>query len=53
MKFALIELKLALIKILKTYEMLPTPDTPDKLDYAEGFVRSAKQKISVIFKKRI
>lgn len=52
MKFAQIEIKLALIKILKNYEMTPTESTLDKLDYMEGFVRSPKQSINVIFKKR-
>ena len=52
MKFALIELKLALVKILRVYEMLPTPSTPDHLDYIEGFVRLPDKPISVIFQKR-
>ena len=52
MKFALVELKLALVKILKAYEMLPTPSTPDQLDYIEGFVRLPNKPISVVFKKR-
>ena len=52
MKFALVELKLALIKIIRSYEMLPAENAPDKLDFKEGFVRSPKQSINVIFKKR-
>lgn len=52
MKFALIELKLVLVKILRTYEMLPTLNTPDRLDYIEGFVRLPSKPISVIFQKR-
>jgi cytochrome P450 len=52
MKFAMIELKLSLIKILKAYELLPTQNIPDKLDYIEGFVRLPNKPISVIFKKR-
>jgi hypothetical protein len=53
MKFAMIELKLSLIKILKAYELLPTQNIPDKLDYIEGFVRLPNKPISVIFKKRV
>ncbi len=52
MKFALIELKLALIRILKQFEVHASSNTPVKLDFVEGIVRSPKQPIKVVFKKR-
>ena len=52
MKFALVELKLALIKILQQFEIQPSPNTPKNLEYIEGLVRSPKQPIKVIFRER-
>jgi hypothetical protein len=53
MKFALIELKIGLVKLLKNYEIQPGPNTPDKLEFDEGSVRVPKNGINAIFKKRI
>ena len=53
MKFALIELKIALVKLLKNFEVHPGPNTPNKLEYDEGSVRVPKDGINAIFKKRI
>jgi len=36
MKFALIELKLALINLIQKYQILPGTDFPDELDFIEG-----------------
>lgn len=38
MKFALIELKIALVKLLKNYEILPGPNTPERLEFDEGLL---------------
>lgn len=53
MKFALLELKIALVRLLKNYEILPGPNTPDKLEFDEGSVRIPKNGVNAIFKKRI
>lgn len=53
MKFALIELKIALVKLLQKYEIHPTENTPEKLDFLEGAVRQPKNGINVSFKKRV
>lgn len=53
MKFALQELKFALIKIVRKYEILPGPNTPTVLEIQEGAVRTPKNGVSVIFKKRV
>ena len=52
MKFAFIELKLALIKILQKFEVCKSENTPDELEFIEGFVRSPSQPIKVVFKER-
>ena len=52
MKFAILELKIALCKLLTTYEIQPTENTPKKLDFNEGIVRTPKNGINVIFHKR-
>lgn len=36
MKFALIELKLALVNLIQKYEILPGKDFPGELDFVEG-----------------
>ena len=53
MKFALLEIRLALVKILMKFDIVASPNTPDKLEMEEGFaVRRPKGGINVIFKKR-
>ena len=50
MKFALLEAKVALVKILKNFKIYSTKNT--SLTYVEGVVRSPKNGIRVILKKR-
>jgi hypothetical protein len=52
MKFALIELKMAIVKLLLNYEIKKGPHFPHDLDFREGIVRIPKQEINVIYKKR-
>ena len=53
MKFALLEIKLALTRILLNFDILASPNTPDKLILEEGFsVRRPKGGVNVIFKRR-
>jgi hypothetical protein len=52
MKFALIELKMALVKLLLNYEIKPTENMPNDLEFREGVVRIPKEGVHVIFKKR-
>jgi hypothetical protein len=53
MKFALIEMKLALVKLLLNFEILPTPGGSEKLEFIEGIVRGPKNGVNVILKKRV
>ena len=53
MKFALLELKIGLVKLIQNFLIQATPNTPDELEYEEGLVRLPKNGIKVIFKKRI
>ncbi len=53
MKFALLELKIGLVKLIQKYEIHATPNTPDKLEFDEGSVRVPKNGIRVLFKNRI
>ena len=52
MKFAILELKIALVKLLSAYEIKPTPNTPKMLDFNEGIVRTPKNGVFVTFNKR-
>ena len=52
MKFAFLELKIGLVKLLLNYEIAASENTPDKLEFDEGSVRVPKHGVKVIFKKR-
>ena len=53
MRFAMVEIKLTLAKILSKYDVLPSIHTPYELVFAEGIVRRARDGIPVLIKKRI
>jgi hypothetical protein len=53
MKFAYMELKIGLVKMLQKFQILPSSQTPKKLEVNEGVaVRVPQNGINVIFKKR-
>lgn len=52
MKFALLEMKLAIVNLLINFEILPSANTPMKLELIEGLVRSPKNGVPVLFKSR-
>ena len=52
MRFALLEMKLTLVKLLSKYNIKSTPNTPSELSYVEGTVRRPKTKIPIILEKR-
>ena len=52
MRFALIEIKIALVKILQTFEVAACTKTVHRLDFIEGIVRSPKQDIIVHLRRR-
>jgi hypothetical protein len=52
MKFAMVEMKLALVKLLQRYEIHPSENTPLKLETVEGIVRAPKNGVNILFKKR-
>ena len=52
MKFALIEMKLILVKVLKDYDINPTSSTPKVLEIKEFPLRRPKNTISVCIGKR-
>ena len=53
MKFAYMEVKMALVKLLTTFEILPSPHTPHFLEFSEGIVRTPKNnQINIMLKKR-
>ena len=53
MKFAILELKIALIKLINEYEIEATENTPDELDFTEGVVRVPKGGVNVLVRKRV
>lgn len=53
MKFALIELKMAICKILINFIVEPGKDFPYQLEIIEGVVRSPKSDINVVMKERV
>ena len=52
MRFALLEMKLTLVKLLMKYDVKSTSNTPSELSYVEGTVRRPKTKIPIILSKR-
>lgn len=53
MRYALMEMKMALAKILFIYNVLPTENTPSRLvNFTEGTVRRPKDIVKVKFVKR-
>nr|QVK45584.1 cytochrome P450 [Brachionus paranguensis] len=53
MKFALIELKIALVKLIMSYEILPAANKFKELEFEEGVVRFPKNGVKIFLKKRI
>ena len=56
MKFALLQIKLTLVKILKLYEIQPGPGTPSIKKYSQSFretllVRKTWDPVPVVFKR--
>ena len=51
MKFALVEMKIALVNMLRNYEIHPSKNMPTSLRTIEGIVRQPRDGIPVIFKK--
>jgi len=52
MRFAVLEMKLCLTKILKKYDVFSTANTPKELKFIEGTVRRPINKIPIVLKKR-
>ncbi|RNA25033.1 cytochrome p450 -like protein, partial [Brachionus plicatilis] len=52
MKFALLELKIALCKLLINFELLPTESFPIELEIIETIVRRPKNGLKIFLKKR-
>lgn len=52
MKFALLELKIALCKLLINFELLPSENFPTELEIIETIVRRPKNGLEILFKKR-
>lgn len=52
MRYALMEMKMALAKVLLKFDVLPTENTPTNLTYIEGTVRRPKNIIPIKLKKR-
>nr|UOU03262.1 cytochrome P450 3045C9 [Brachionus rubens] len=53
MKFALIELKIALVKLILNFEFLPLKDQKNEIELEEGAVRYPKNGVKVLLKKRV
>lgn len=52
MKFAYLEVKIAIVRILMNFEVLPSKNMPDKLEFVEGVVRKPKGGINVCLQRR-
>lgn len=52
MKFAMLELKIALCKLLLNVEIFPTKNTPNDLELTEIFVRRPKNAFKILLKSR-
>lgn len=51
MKFALTEIKMALVKLLKQFRIRRSENTPTNLQFKQGIVRAPIQNIKVIFER--
>jgi cytochrome P450 len=53
MKFGLNETKVTLVKILRKYKVVSTPNTPKTIEYKDDFVmRTPLNKMKILFTKR-
>jgi hypothetical protein len=52
MRFALLEIKLTLVKVLRKFNVCPSRNTPEKLRFTEGSVRRPMNGVHVLFEKR-
>ena len=52
MRFALIELKLAICKLIQNFEIKPNRYTPRKLEFIEYFLRVPKNGVNVTLERR-
>ena len=52
MKFALMELKMCLIKIFSRFEVKTTENTNEKLDFIEGVIGILTHEVKLMFQKR-
>jgi hypothetical protein len=53
MRFALLEIKLTLTKLLRKYDLVASEKTPKKVVFKEGFgVRQPTEPIHIMFKRR-
>ena len=53
MKFALLEMKVALVRILRKFEIQKSQNTPEELEFVQGIVRVPKNGVKVILKQRV
>nr|QVK45580.1 cytochrome P450 [Brachionus paranguensis] len=53
MKFALAQMKLALVECLIKFEIEATEETPQILEFTEGILRTTKNDIPILFKSRV
>ena len=52
MKFALVEMKLALVKLLLNFEIHPSKDMPQHVKSIEGIVTTPEHGVKIVLKKR-
>ena len=52
MKFAMTEMKMSLLKMLRKFEIVSTEGTPREYKYQEGIVRSMIDPVNVILRRR-
>lgn len=52
MRFAQLEVKLMMIKLLRKYDILATTNIPQEMVYSEGIVRRPKFGVSAVFRPR-
>lgn len=53
MKFALLEIKITLVKIIKVFDLQSTVSTPEKLEFFDSLNRTLKTPIYIQMNKRV
>lgn len=53
MKFAILEIKMTLVKLIRNFEIISESDLSGEIEIREGTVRRIKNPLKLVFKSRV